>query len=332
MQQCRYKCNFKGLNRMEYEKSRKMVEAAKLYYQMDFSQMEVAKKLGVSRPTVSRLLQQAKEEGIVEIKIMDPSENCRSLERELEEKLGLRKVLVAAVPMYEERYVKQAIGKIAAEYINHIVKDDDIIGVTWGTTLYQVAKHLEHKPVRDVKIVQLKGGVSHSQKKTYASETLHAFEKAFDATLYQLPLPAIVDHVVVKQAIEADRHIRSILTLGKEANIAIYTVGVPQTDSLLFQLGYFTEDDKEVIANRSVGDIASRFFDKDGKVCNEELNARTIGIEFEDLKNKEQSILVAGGLKKVDGILGAIKAKLCNVLITDTFTAKILLDKENKVD
>ena len=74
---------------MEYEKRRKMVEAAKLYYQMDFSQMEVAKKLGVSRPTVSRLLQQAKEEGIVEIKITDPSEKSRSLEQELEDKLGL---------------------------------------------------------------------------------------------------------------------------------------------------------------------------------------------------------------------------------------------------
>lgn len=313
---------------MECEKSKKMVEAAKLYYQMDFSQMEVAKKLGVSRPTVSRLLQQAKEEGIVEIKIMDPSENCRVLGTELEEKLGLKKAIVTSVPMYEEKIVKQAIGKIAADYISSIVKDEDVIGVTWGTTLYQVAKHLEHKSVRDVKIVQLKGGVSHSQKKTYASETLHAFEKAFDATLYQLPLPALVDHVVVKQAIEADRHIRSLLTIGKEANIAVYTVGVPQTDSLLFQLGYFTEEDEKVISEHAVGDIASRFFDKDGHICNDELNARTIGIELEDLKHIEQSILVAGGLKKVDGIWGAIKAKLCNVLITDTYTAKILLNKE----
>ena len=313
---------------MDYEKNKKMVEAAKLYYQMDFSQVEVAKKLGVSRPTVSRLLQQAKEEGIVEIKITDPSENCRMLGTELEEKLGLKKAIVASVPMYEDNIVKQVIGKNAADYISSIVKDDDVIGVTWGTTMYQVAAHLEHKSVRGVKIVQLKGGVSHSQKKTFASETLHLFEKAFDATLYQLPIPAIVDHVVVKQAIEADRHIRRLLTIGKEANIAVYTVGVPRTDSLLFQLGYFTEEDEKVISEHAVGDIASRFFDKDGRICNEELDARTIGIGLEDLKNKEQSILVAGGLKKVDGIWGAIKAKLCNVLITDTYTAKILLNKE----
>ena len=313
---------------MNSEKIEKMVEAAKLYHLMDFSQMEVAKKLGVSRPTVSKILQQAKEEGIVEIKIMDPSENCRMLGEELEERFGLKKAIVVSVPLYEENVVKQAIGKIAANYVNSIVKDGDIIGITWGTTMYQVAMHLKHKSVRDVKIVQLKGGVSHSQKKTYASEALHLFEKAFDATLYQLPLPAIVDHVVVKQAIDADRHIRKLLTLGKEANIAIYTVGVPQTDSLLFQLGYFTDEDEKVISEHAVGDIASRFFDKDGHICNPDLNARTIGVELEDLKNKEQSILVAGGLKKVDGIRGAIKSKMSNVLITDANTAKILLNKE----
>ncbi|WP_050613892.1 sugar-binding transcriptional regulator [Bacillus testis] len=313
---------------MEVEKSRKMVEAAKLYYLLDCSQMEVAKKLGVSRPTVSRLLQQAKEEGIVEIKINDPSENCRQLSDDIKEKFGLKEAIVVSVPMYDDEIVKQAIGKAAAAYLGSIVKDGDIIGTTWGTTMYQVATHLEHESVKDVKIVQLKGGVSHSQKKTYASETLHLFEKAFDATLYQLPLPAIVDHVVVKQAIEADRHIKRLLDMGKHANIAVYTVGVPRTDSLLFQLGYFTEEDEKLIADCAVGDIASRFFDKEGKICNDGLDARTIGIELEDLKTKEQSILVAGGLKKVDGICGAMNAKLANVLITDSYTAKILLNKE----
>ncbi|WP_028389818.1 sugar-binding transcriptional regulator [Bacillus cihuensis] len=313
---------------MNSEKIEKMVEAAKLYHLMDFSQMEVAKKLGVSRPTVSKILQQAREEGIVEIKIMDPSENCRMLEEELEEKFGLKKAIVVSVPIYEENVVKQAIGKGAADYVSSIVNDGDTIGITWGTTMYQVALHLKHKSVRDVKIIQLKGGVSHSQNKTYASEALNLFEKAFDAKLYQLPLPAIVDHIVVKQAIDADRHIRKLLTLGKEANIAIYTVGVPQNDSLLFQLGYFSEEDEKVISEHAVGDIASRFFDKDGHICNPDLNARTIGVELDDLKNKEHSILVAGGLKKIDGIRGAIKSKMSNVLITDANTAKILLNKE----
>ncbi len=313
---------------MEQEKLKKMIEAAKLYYLLDYSQQDIANKLEVSRPTVSRLLQQAKEEGIVEIRISDPTEDRKILSEQLEEKFGLKRALVASIPLFEDHVIKQYLGKLTADYLREIVKDGDIIGTIWGTTIYQVATHLEHKALKDVRIVQLKGGVSHSEKKTYASETLHLFGMAFDATPYQLPLPAIVDHVVVKQAIEADRHIRKLLDMGKQANIALFTVGVPRTDSLLFQLGYFTEQDMQLIADHAVGDIASRFFDKNGAICNETLNARTIGIELHELKTKEQSILIAGGLKKVEGIRGALKARYANVLVTDQYTAKILLEQE----
>ena len=310
---------------MESDKLKKAIEAAKMYYLMDYSQQEIANSLQISRPTVSRLLQQAKEEGIVEIRINDPSENCRKLEQELEERFGLKKAVVAYAPMYEEKLIKPLLGKTAATYLSGIVKDGDVIGTVWGTTIYQVSAHLEHQPLSDVSIVQLKGGVSHSDKQTYASETLHLFEKAFNAVSYQLPIPAIVDQVVVKKAIEADRHISKLLQMGKQANIAIFTIGVPRTDSLLFQLGYFTEEEEAVLSKHAVGDISSRFFDKDGKICDETLDARTIGIELEELKKKEQSILVAGGTSKVKGILGALNAQYANVLITDSQTAKIIL-------
>lgn len=313
---------------MESDKLKKIIEVAKMYYLMDCSQQEIANKLSISRPTVSRLLQQAKEEGIVEIRINDPSEDCKQYEKDLEEKFGLKRAVVTYAPMYEDKSIKTLIGKAAAAYLSDIVKDGDLIGTVWGTTIYQVSTYLEHKALKDVAVVQLKGGVSHSEKKTYASETLHLFEKAFNAKSYQLPIPAIVDHVVVKQAIEADRHIGKLLDMGKEANIALFTVGVPKTDSLLFQLGYFTKDEEKIISEHAVGDISSRFFDKDGQVCDEVLDARTIGIELDELKKKDQSILVAGGLTKVDGILGAVKAKYANVLITDSCTAKLLLDKE----
>ncbi|MCR8644681.1 sugar-binding transcriptional regulator [Paenibacillus sp. N1-5-1-14] len=305
-----------------------MIEAAKLYYLYDYSQQDIASKLGVSRPTVSRLLQQAKEEGIVEIRITDPTENNRLLEQELEQAFGLKKALVAAVPVYEDDVIKTHIGQLTADYLNELVQDGDLIGTSWGTTLYQVALHLEKRHVNNVRIVQLKGGVSHSETKTYATETVQLFEQAFDAKSYQLPLPAIVDHVVVKQAIEQDRHIRSLLELGKEANIALFTIGVPKTDSLLFQVGYLTEEEERYMMEHAVGDIASRFYDHEGNICNESLNARTIGIELHELGKKDQSILIAGGAKKVAGIRGALRAKYANVLVTDSYTARMLLQYE----
>lgn len=313
---------------MDQEKLSKVIEAAKLYYLLDYNQNEIAKILGISRPTVSRLLQQAKSEGIVQINIMDPTEDVESIALQLEKKFNLKKVIVASIPQFENHIIKNYLGEKAALYLHEIVKDHDIIGVTWGTTLYHVAVELKQKFVKAVKIVQLKGGVSHAETNTYASEILYLFGKAYNTTPHNLPLPAIVDHVVVKQAMEADRHIHKILELGKKANIAVFTMGSIKKDSLLFQMGYFTESDQKSLNEKAVGDICSRFFDKDGEVCNESLNERTLGVKLEDLRDKEYSILVAGGPNKIEGIYGALKGNYANVLITDQFSAKFLLDKK----
>ncbi|PAE42733.1 sugar-binding transcriptional regulator [Bacillus sp. 7884-1] len=313
---------------MDREKLSKVIEAAKLYYLLDYNQNEIAKILGISRPTVSRLLQQAKSEGIVQITIMDPTEDVENLAHQLEKKFNLKKVIVASIPQFENHIIKNYLGERAAQYLHEIVKDHDIIGVTWGTTLYHIAVELKQKFVKDVKVVQLKGGVSHAETNTYASEILYLFGKAYNTTPHNLPLPAIVDHVVVKQAMEADRHIHKILELGKKANIAVFTMGSIKKDSLLFQMGYFTESDQKALNEKAVGDICSRFFDKEGEVCNESLNERTLGVKLEDLRDKEYSILVAGGPNKIEGIYGALKGNYANVLITDQFSAKFLLDKK----
>jgi deoxyribonucleoside regulator len=131
---------------------------------------------------------------------------------------------------------------------------------------------------------------------------------------------------------EADRHIKRVLDLGREANIAVFTVGPIRSESLLFQLGYFTEEDMQMIYSKAAGDICSRFFDQNGNILNESLNDRTLGIELDNLKQKEHSILVAGGAQKIDGIYGALKGGYANVLITDQFTARFLLDKDKKLD
>jgi deoxyribonucleoside regulator len=312
---------------MEEDKLRKMIEAAKLYYQLDFSQSEIAERLGVSRPTVSRLLQQAKAEGIVQIKISDPTEEVETLALELRAKFQLKHVEVAFVPFNENNIGKKYVGEAAAKYIHKIVKNNDIIAVSWGTTLYQVAFQLQRKAVKDVVVLQLNGGVSYSEVNTYASEIIQLFGNAFHVNPHFLNLPAIVDHILVKQAIQSDRHIRKVLDLGRQSNIAIFTAGVPNSESVLIQTNYFTKDEIDVIKSKAVGDICSRYFDENGVICLENLNERTIGIELNELRDKEHSILVAGGASKVDAIYGALCGKYANTLITDQFTAKALISK-----
>ncbi|WP_096156244.1 sugar-binding transcriptional regulator [Bacillus sp. FJAT-45066] len=309
------------------EKISRLVEVAKMYYQLHYSQQEIAKKLGISRPTVSRLLLQAKQDGIVHIKIIDPTEDVQQLAARVQEMYGLKACVIAPIPKYEDESIKEKLGEAAANYLYEIVQNGDTIGLTWGTTLYQVVKNMQPKNVKDVTVVQLNGGVSYSEHNTYASEIINGISSAFHTAPHFLPLPAVVDHIVVKQAIIADRHIKKVLELGKKANIAMYTVGEPGKQSTLMKAGYFLDTDLQTLdENKTVGDICSRFFDITGKITNESLNERTIGIELQDLANIEQSILVAGGNNKVEGIIGAITGGYANVLITDQYTARALLD------
>jgi deoxyribonucleoside regulator len=305
----------------------RLVEVAKMYYQLDYSQQEIAKILGISRPTVSRLLFQAVEEGIVHIKICNPVEDVEKIAMQVKEKFQLKHCIVAPIPEYEDELIKEKLGESAANFLYDTVQTGDTIGITWGTTLYHLVKKIQPKNVKDVTVVQLNGGVSYSESNTYSSEIINGLANAFNTTPHFLPVPAVVDHIVVKQAIIADRHVKKVLEMGKRANIAIFTVGEPGEQSTLMHAGYFTESDIETLrSNGTVGDICSRFIDINGQITNEALNDRTIGTELSDLDGKEYGVLIAGGNTKVDGIMGALRGCHANVLITDQYTAKALLE------
>ncbi|HYK73536.1 MAG TPA: sugar-binding transcriptional regulator [Pseudoneobacillus sp.] len=311
----------------------KLIEVARLYYQFDLSQQRIAEKLGISRPSVSRMLQQAKEQGIVQIKIFDQSESTERLANSVKEAFNLKHCIVIPVPEYSEESMKVELGKAAAAYIGEIVQNGDIIGTTWGTTLYEVAQRVKPKNVKGVTVVQLNGGISYSETNTYAAEILNDLSAAFNTFPHFLPLPAVVDHPVVASAIHSDQQIKRVLNLGKQCDIALYTVGELTKESTLFKAGYFSSEDFELLkSQKAVGDICSRIIDVEGNICNQQLDERTIGINLSDLKNKHYSILIAGGMEKVDAIIGALKGQFTNVLITDQNTAQILLtlDEEGK--
>lgn len=311
---------------MDKDKERLSIAAARLYYESDYSQQDICNSLGVSRPTVSRLLQYAKEQGYVKIEIVDPLEDMNVISKELKDRFGLDEVLVAYSPLKEYGEIIKHITRVAADYLYEIVKDGDIIGVSWGKTIHMLASQMVSKNVQGVEVVQLKGGVSHSQTLTHAAETVNLFAKAYDTVARYLPLPVIFDKQEVKQMVEEDRHIQRIIELGKQANIAVFTVGTVKDDALLFNLGYFSEKEKTQLQQHAVGDICSRFFDAEGRICSEELNNRTVGIELAELRKKEKSILIAGGEQKLKAIHAALLGKYANILIVDQFTAKSLLE------
>ena len=138
----------------------------------------------------------------------------------------------------------------------------------------------------------------------------------------------VFDNKEIKEMVDNDRHISRVLEMGRQANIALFSVGTVRDDALFFRLGYTDEQVNADIQQNAAGDIYSRFFDCDGKICNKELDDRTVGLRLADLQSKEHSILLSGGEAKLRAIRAALKGGYANVLITDQFTARSLLSEE----
>jgi deoxyribonucleoside regulator len=309
-----------------------MVKAARLYHEYHQTQQEIASLLNLSRPTVSRLLKEAEEEGIIRITVVNPFGHASELETALEKLFNLKKAIVIPGLGSEVRRVKERLGETAAKYLNNIVRDGDIIAVSWGTTLYEVACRVSPKSLNGVKIVQSNGGVGKNSIDNRGKEILGLFGKALNATSFSLPIPAIVDDKHVAELLKRESLTKEIFDLLEAANIALFSIGIPTTNSVLVEAGYFTPEDFLQLHHKgAVGDICSRYFDIDGEICDPDLNARTIGLELDRLRFKQYSIAVAGGKEKAPGIIGACTAGYVNVLITDEAAAEeIIQHKKHK--
>lgn len=311
---------------MYRDKDKLAINVAKLYYRSDFSQQKIAQELGVSRPSISRLLQYAKDKGYVNIQIVDPVEDMSIMEQRLKDKLHLKDVKIASSTINDEEEIKKYISIAAAQYLDGIIKDGDIIGVGWGTTLHNMSQALIPRSIKGSQVVQLEGGLSNSEWNNYSRKILENFANNFNTVAQYLPLPVIFDNKATKEQVDKDRYIKRILELGRHANIALFSVGTVRPNALFFRLGYTDIQEQEKIQRTSVGDICSRFFDVEGRVCNRDLDERTVGITLSELRDKEYSIMISGGEGKINAIKAALRGRYANVLITDQFTGKALLE------
>jgi deoxyribonucleoside regulator len=306
----------------------RLIKVARLYYLYNLSQQQIADKLKISRPGVSRLLREARDMGVVRIEIVDPEGNGADIERSLREKYRLKKaVVVPNEGASDEAGLKQRLGMAAARVLDGLVREGSVVGVSWGSTMQELIRHLNPRRVKDMTVVQLIGGIARAEYDTHASEIAMKFADNYKAVPFLLPVPAIVDDVRVKEALMSDSRIARVLELGRQAEIAVFSVGRLDHGCLMCRAEYFKKHEVDaLLRKKAVGDIISRMVTDTGAICSPELDARTIGIELEDLKKKPFSIAVAGGREKLPVILAGLLGRYFNVLVTDEESAVRLLD------
>lgn len=310
----------------DWEYLHTVVKVAHLYYTEEKTQEEISKQLGISRPTISRMLDYAKKSGIVSIRLNVPNEIFPELEDRLEKMFSLEEVIIVS---FNENttLLKQNLGRGGADLLKRKVKGIESLGISWGSTLYEVVNNFPSDlTFPEIKIVQLVGGMNPLNSSIYADELAKNLALKLNGNAYILRAPMVVDSPEIRNMLLKESHIKEVLSLAYRVNLAIVGIGAMDSNSILLTSGCVSKEELEEIREKGgVGDILGRFYDLNGKPISSSLENRIVGIGIEELRKIPYVIGVAGGKNKIRAILGALRMKVLNSLVTDEQTARELL-------
>jgi DNA-binding transcriptional regulator LsrR (DeoR family) len=304
-----------------------MFKIAQAYYEDGLTQEQIGRRLGLSRIKVSRMLRQAREEGVVRIAIVPPQASNVELERELERAYGLDEALVVSPPERgQDTALIRALGAAAAACLVRGLQGHEVVGLTWGTTVLAVVDALPRQNWPEMRVVQMLGGLGQPEADVYGADLARRMAEAFGARPRLLPAPGIVASKMVRDALLTDPQIADTLILASSADVALVGIGRPIPGSVLMRAGtILTSQELEQLQSRgAVGDIGLRFIDAQGRPVDHEINERIIGLDLGQMRRIPRVIGVAG-TGKFEVIRAALRGRLLDVLVTDQGSAARLL-------
>ena len=305
---------------------RDILKICYLYYQEEKTQAEISKIFGVSRFKISRTLKEAKRRKLVSITINDPKGDLTETEIKLAEKYGLDQAIVVKINEFSELSAVDQVAAAGAEYLAQSIGLYRIMGVTWGYTVYRVVAHLKSFQAKNLSLVQISGGLGTIEGTDNNMLTMTLGQK-LGADAQVIPAPVIVRNREIRDTLFKEKKIQETLKIAKKADIVLFGVGMIGGYGLLWRSGFLKDKDAVKLKKAgAVGSICGRFFDAEGRICYPSLDDRTIGLTLDELRKIKHKICVATGKEKMDGVLGALKTKLLNVLITDDQIAERLLN------
>jgi DNA-binding transcriptional regulator LsrR (DeoR family) len=290
---------------------------AKLHYQADMAQVDIARKLGVSTATVSRLLQKARAVGIVRIEVLDLA-SPEELTLELADALRLKRAAVIDAP------AAGVLGALAAPLGNMLKEDGlgegSVLGIGWGRAVREVL--MAGLPrIPGVLVVPLNGGMQQAAAHFQINEFVRSAAEQLGGTPHFLHAPYL-SSAELREAFLGDPSVHETTAYWQQLDCAIVGIGLPHAINP-------PEASAATLNERSlgtVGDVIRHYVDADGRVIAWEGEERMIAATPDQLRNARLSIGVAASVDKAAGIIGAVRSGMINALVTDTATAQAILD------
>lgn len=300
-------------------------EAAMMHFVQGETMETIARRLNVSRSTVSRLIKSARETGLVQITLRPPQEAASNLSSWISERYGVSTHVVPVPYKTNEARRLNTVAQMAGVIVSDLVEPNTIIGVAWGNTVSAIADHLRPKPAAGSVVVQLNGAANPSTTGIpYAGSIMEAFGRAHGSMVQHFSVPAFFDYASTREALWRERSIAAVRKLQAEADVAVFGVGsiTGPNVSLVYSGGYLSTDELSAIQNDGVvGDVCTVLLRADGTWRDLELNHRASGPTPDELSRIPRRICVVSGLSKVTAARAALLAGVVTDLIIDEDTA-----------
>ncbi|AIQ60116.1 sugar-binding transcriptional regulator [Paenibacillus borealis] len=312
---------------MNEEEKKILVQVAKMYYLEDLTQSDISKRLGIYRTSISRLLKKARDEGIVQINIIDEASTHFEMENRLKQLFGLQEVIIVASheSMSGNDKIK-SVGRAGAELLSKMIKDEDVVGFAWGRTMGSLIGEFNDCPQRSAHFVPLVGGPGDMETKYHVNAIVYSIATDFGGEAHMIDAAAVLERKETRNEIMNSNYFRKITELWDKLTVAVVGIGAPISNSNMIWTGFLGDKEIKHLNNHdAVGDICSRFYDSQGNAVNSELAERTIAIPLERLRDTRYTLALAESIEKAPSILGAIRGKYINALVTNEETAAEVL-------
>ena len=301
-----------------------LVRASELYYEQGLNQNEIAKILSISRPTVSRLLDEAKETGVVEIIVHSPIRKDPELSFALRNTFHLKDAVVIS-GVYDYPKALRRCCEAASQFFNTIMENNKTVGISWGSAPQHLCEVMDKREYYNVNVVQMVGCLGTGNPNVDGIELALRLSRRLGGTYSNIYAPIYVGNEVVYSYLVSEPQIAATLEKANHVDIILTGIGSLDESTTLQQAGYFTDRDRmELIGRGAVGHLLARPYDAQGREV--QMNGRyVIGAPLSALCNAHWSIGISAAAFKAQAVLGAIRGGYINVLVADQELARALL-------
>ncbi|MGB5951059.1 MAG: sugar-binding domain-containing protein [Ornithinimicrobium sp.] len=291
--------------------------------------VEIAEKMGLSRFKVARLIEAAREGGLVTIQIASPGRVDLDLSSQVKDALNLDHCAVVSGHDTQDPDGRDARAKVTADLLSEILEIGDVLGLPWSRSVLSMTEHLRSLP--RVRVIQLSGAMEVEGANASAVDIVRAAARVSEGETTIFHAPFILDNAQAAASIRRQPSVTAGLRAIQDVTHAVVGIGtwVSGSSSIFEWAG--AQDRSEAQSAGVVGETAGVFFNSAGETVHLPLTDRMITLSGDSLAAIPQVIAVAAGAGRSAALQAATAGGLVNSAVIDTALAQTILQKQTEV-